>query len=201
VLLLAGLSMLAGAPVAMAATHTSEDEPPGVSTGAFHCRGYRWPVKTLSDAAAAAVNLRPRNTTIERLRSLPVDRDATHRLAPLEARTWRLRDVRLVGFAPMRDGDLHVIVADRHGRTMITELPAPACVTSAPDVLKDEMDAARTGFALRYGDGAGGGFHALGGTATITGVGFLDRPHHQRGQAPDGVELHPLLSFSSGATA
>jgi hypothetical protein len=30
-----------------------------------------------------------------------------------------------------------------------------------------------------------------------TGVGFFDKKHGQRGIAPNGVELHPVLSFRS----
>ena len=31
---------------------------------------------------------------------------------------------------------------------------------------------------------------------TITGIGFLDRLHDQEGAAPDGIELHPVLSIA-----
>ena len=30
----------------------------------------------------------------------------------------------------------------------------------------------------------------------LTGVGFFDRPHGQKGLAPNGIELHPLLSIA-----
>ena len=30
---------------------------------------------------------------------------------------------------------------------------------------------------------------------TVTGVGFFDRIHGQEGVAPNGIELHPLLSI------
>ena len=36
----------------------------------------------------------------------------------------------------------------------------------------------------------------VGGEATITGVGFFDRPH-ATGHAPFGIELHAVLFFSS----
>jgi hypothetical protein len=36
----------------------------------------------------------------------------------------------------------------------------------------------------------------LSGTATIEGVGFLDFLHGQRGVAPNGIELHPVLRFT-----
>jgi hypothetical protein len=34
-------------------------------------------------------------------------------------------------------------------------------------------------------------------TATISGVGFFDKSHGQGGGAVNGVELHPVLRFSS----
>jgi hypothetical protein len=39
-------------------------------------------------------------------------------------------------------------------------------------------------------------FDPLRGTATITGVGFFDFIHGQTGVAPNGIELHPVLSFT-----
>jgi hypothetical protein len=40
-------------------------------------------------------------------------------------------------------------------------------------------------------------FKHLTGNAVITGVAFFDRIHNQKGVAPNGIELHPVLSFSS----
>jgi hypothetical protein len=39
-------------------------------------------------------------------------------------------------------------------------------------------------------------FKQLSVIATISGVGFVDRPH-AIGHAPSGVEIHPVLFFSS----
>jgi hypothetical protein len=41
-------------------------------------------------------------------------------------------------------------------------------------------------------------FKQLTGTATINGVGFFDRPH-ATGHAPFGIEIHPVLHFSSSS--
>jgi hypothetical protein len=35
------------------------------------------------------------------------------------------------------------------------------------------------------------------GTATITAAGFFDKSHSQGGGADKGIELHPVVSFSS----
>jgi plastocyanin len=41
-------------------------------------------------------------------------------------------------------------------------------------------------------------FASLNGTATIRGVGFFDFKHGQRGVAPNGIELHPVLRLARG---
>jgi hypothetical protein len=40
-------------------------------------------------------------------------------------------------------------------------------------------------------------FTSLSGTAVVNGVGFFDFKHGQRGVAPNAIELHPALGFSS----
>jgi hypothetical protein len=40
-------------------------------------------------------------------------------------------------------------------------------------------------------------FTLLSGSAVINGVGFFDYKHGQRGVAPNAIELHPALGFSS----
>jgi hypothetical protein len=42
-------------------------------------------------------------------------------------------------------------------------------------------------------------FTHLRGKATITGVGFFDLRHGQAGQAPNGIELHPVLKFTDAS--
>jgi len=38
-------------------------------------------------------------------------------------------------------------------------------------------------------------FRIIRGLATVTGVGFFDFWHGQRGVAPNAIELHPVLGF------
>jgi hypothetical protein len=79
--------------------------------------------------------------------------------------------------------------------TMIAELPADGCTKGAPPALRRQMSAARAAFAKACGTPSKSRFTALGGTGVLTGVGFVDEIHGQRGVAPNGIELHPLLSF------
>ena len=63
--------------------------------------------------------------------------------------------------------------------------------------LKKRMVAARNAFLKKCKGGTlRTQFHNLSGTATITGVGFYDKPH-ANGASQYGVELHPVLRFSS----
>jgi hypothetical protein len=50
------------------------------------------------------------------------------------------------------------------------------------------------------GPASTGSFRVLSGIATITGVAFFDDLHGQRGVAPHGIELHPVLALSSTST-
>jgi hypothetical protein len=59
------------------------------------------------------------------------------------------------------------------------------------------MVSARRGLVRSCGSPSSGSFQLLTGTATITGVAFFDVLNGQRGVAPKGIELHPLLSFKS----
>lgn len=61
------------------------------------------------------------------------------------------------------------------------------------------MQSARRHFESACGVPSRSQFKRLRGNATITGVGFFDELHHQRGVAPNGTELHPLLSFVSSS--
>jgi hypothetical protein len=118
----------------------------------------------------------------------------------IETTVFRI-PVRLVAAKNQEDGDIHLIVKgidpDNKG-TMITELPNPSCLRSTPAQFRTRMIAAR-----RALDRACGGeppdhaFVELIGTAVITGVGFFDTVHGQYAVAPNGIELHPLLSFHS----
>lgn len=162
------------------------------------CGGHeRWRVKTLTDARADDVNFTPKQTTIDTLRAKPVPvpiRASTPRLDGVETTIYRVRatlvDARLVA-----DEDFHLVIRDRHGgHTMIVEFPDVRCQPAARSIKKQAMRRAREAFVSACGE-IGSSFVHLRGTATITGVGFFDKKHGQRGLAPNAIELHPVLSF------
>jgi hypothetical protein len=118
--------------------------------------------------------------------------------APIEARwIWDERESKPVN--ERGDRDIHLVIAapSDHSKTMIVEFPDPTCVGATP-ALKKMIRDARSAFIACKGlmPSADKPFQKLTGTATIKGFDFFDRPH-ATGHATDGIELHPVLFFSS----
>jgi len=59
------------------------------------------------------------------------------------------------------------------------------------------MRTARAALVGAFGQPSSSQFTNLTGTATVTGVGFFDFLHGQTGVAPNGIELHPVIGFTS----
>lgn len=158
------------------------------------CGVERLAVKTLTDPQARLVNFHPRNTTVSAMRRQAPTGTYSRGLG-VERRTYRIR-VRLIETKLEDDEDYHLVVADlRHpAQTMIVEFPASNCTRHA--LHRQQMAAARSAFVSACGVPSSGSFTYLRGTATITGVGFFDFLHGQTGVAPNGIELHPVLSFT-----
>jgi hypothetical protein len=159
------------------------------------CGVQRWSVKTMTDAAARSVNLTPHLTTIEALSRLRPPAHLGRRYRRTERTNFRIR-VRLVSAKIESDADIHLVVASlASGRTMIVEFPSAGC--SARSFAAARMRRARAAFTRACGAQMSSGFSTLQGTGTVTGVGFFDYRHHQRGVAPNGIELHPVLRFAA----
>lgn len=161
------------------------------------CGVFRWPVKTLADPFAPTVRLTPKDTTIANLRRRKrrVGIEGTRGLGT-ERTTFRVR-ARLVEFKAEPDSDIHLVIADPDtGSTMIAEFPHRSCTRGALNGTRTKMQKARVALVDACGFPPNSNFRRVDGTATITGVGFFDNLHGQRGGAPNGIELHPVLRFS-----
>lgn len=161
------------------------------------CGTERWLIKTASDADARAINVAPAPASISALTSLPskIGTDS-ERISPTELTVYQLADVVLVQYRRESDGDYHLVLSDGT-RTMIAEIPDPACVSPASPLLA-AISRTRAQFEARHGP-VSPGATADGETITVTGVGFFDFAHSQTGMAPNAIELHPLLSTCFGA--
>lgn len=160
------------------------------------CGKERWDVKTLSDPAAAQVDYTPVVTTVAALRAFTAPKvgDHTPRIAPLELRTFTI-SATLVGYVREDDRDVHLVVRMPGGavtETMIVEFPDAGCEGVVDSGKRAEMHRARVALEAACGR-AVTSWHGLEGAALLTGVAFFDELHRQRGVAPNGVELHPVI--------
>jgi hypothetical protein len=181
------------------------DSAPGASSpsptvgGGLACGEERWDVKTLSDPAATSVNFTPQDTTVNTLRALPKPSAGqnTPRMSGAEMTTYRVTAT-LLEFKQEDDRDIHLVIADPSNASnrMIVEFPDVACEGAIGSAEKADMQSARNAFVSACGTPSTSAFESLSGQATLTGVAFFDILHGQTGVAPNGVELHPVLSFS-----
>jgi len=142
------------------------------------CGTERWTVKTLQDRPRL---LPTRNATIAYLTSRRPPSFLPNTRLPFERHIFRVRAaVILVRYED--DSDLHVVIRDAHGRTMITEAPLPSCARQATALRKRQMAQARSAVRVCR-------------RAVVTGVAFFDFQHGQTGVAPNAIELHPILGF------
>src|SRR5262249_24332252 len=114
------------------------------------CGVERWSVKTGTDADARLVNLNAvAPTAISSLRALaaPQTLPANTRIRPTETTVLVLTGT-LVEYKLETDSDYHLVIADAHGNTMITEIPAPNCVGAGSPFAHD-IAAARVAFNAR----------------------------------------------------
>jgi hypothetical protein len=174
--------------------------------GSCSCGTWRWAVKTGTDNDVGKINLVPQVTTIGALTSIATSAGGyCNRNAPTETNVYVLRDVDLKFEALEADCDYHIIASDpMTGQTMVTEVPFPGCVghnscASGMPVYCD-ITHARAAVDAKNPSQTYGSM----GTGTIVGVGFFDTDELMNhpgpsGEAPNGIELHPILGICFGA--
>lgn len=158
--------------------------------------GRNWPYKIGTDPDVGKVSLVPVPTTIDALVALPhVERpEELRRIEPVEVTTYELRDVTLKSFQRAPDGDVHMVLADEHGHTLIAEAAPPFCtddsspwkgrISAARAVVDEEIPMTMMGWTSR--------------TISLAGPGYFDTLHGQFGVAPNGIEIHPVLAICFG---
>lgn len=166
------------------------------------CGTERWAVKTLSDFGGKKVNFKPEYWSIGDLVKLknPIRKGGTPpniRLAPMEYRTFLVQGF-VIGYKLESDGDFHVVIADKNDRTqtLIVEIPDPQCDGANSSGHGNEYQSARGQLIRLVGSPRIGlarpNWDVL---VNVTGVGFFDTLKGQAGAAPNGFELHPVLSL------
>ena len=164
-----------------------------VFLAATSCGVERWAVKTGTDSEAQGIKLSPaKPVSIATLRSYakPSSYPAT-RIGTVEKTAYQV-DATLTKYKSESDGDLHLVLADAAGKTLIVEIPDPACMGSSP--WKARVTAVRKAFSSRYT--ATSSFKTTSKHVVVSGVGFFDKIHGQTGVAPNGIELHAVTGIS-----
>lgn len=167
---------------------------------AFGCGKERWAQKVLADPEAAKIDFANiKDTTIEQLIALPAPAflHSTPTRRPMEQFVYRLRAV-LLAYKRETDGDYHVVLASPSdtSKTMIVEIPDPACVAQA---YRPATYTNRKFFdQIKPPNVQGRLYPGRNIIVTITGVLFFDFKHGQTGVAPNAVELHPVLTIDLG---
>ena len=157
------------------------------------CGVERWAVKTLSDADREHVRLQDTvNTTVDSLVGLvrPAMLSGIARFDPVETTLYRV-EARLLALFGESDGDYHLVLVSLGDPTitMIAEVPDPACSGACASGYAETYSRVRRKL-LDYLNSPQSPARPL---VRITGVGFFDYLHGQRGVAPNGIELHPVL--------
>jgi hypothetical protein len=150
-------------------------------------------VKTATDDDRHHVVTTPKDVSIRYLRGrkTPSYKPQTGRVAPVELTTYRVH-ARLVEYVREDDGDDHLVLRDSHGRTIIAEIPDPACVAHISPV-KSAIRTARAHLDAHYS--VTSDFKATNQRVVVRGIGFFDYFHGQTGMAPNDLELHPVTGL------
>jgi hypothetical protein len=162
-----------------------------------YCGVERHDVKDLTDGFVPGA---PQDSSITALRALPVPAGAAAGRTPPEQVVYRVAAT-AQAYKIEADSDVHLAIADPAdpSATMIAEFPAASCLAQSSDA--PAIEAARADMIAALGDPPTGTNYTDLSPApcvTLTGVAFFDRIHGQRGVAPNGIELHPVLSFQAG---
>lgn len=163
-----------------------------------------WDRKTGTDPDAPAIDgTSAKVTSIGFLTALPVPQPfpSARRASPAETTVWQIKAT-LKEAKVEADEDYHLVMVEDSGKTMIVEIPSPHCV-GANSPFAEGVKASRAAFdaevpldQLVASQTIGHGqMVPINVPVVVSGVGFYDRLHGQTGVAPNGIELHPVLSI------
>ena len=158
------------------------------------CGVERWSVKVGTDPDAGLVDLTkatPVSLATMRGWPAPASPPLNARVAPYETTVWVAHGT-LIDYKKEADVDYHLVLQDGAGNTIVTEIPCPCCGIGSP--FQSMMANARSTFDARLT--ATTSFQNPNIPVRMTGVGFFDFIHGQTGVAPNGIEIHSILSIS-----
>jgi hypothetical protein len=164
----------------------TKEEDPNASTGCGS--GGTWNVKIGADSQASQINLSPVASDIATLTSL--SGSGSHRASPVELTVYTVTAT-LSRVYQEHDLDRHMSIRDGSGHFMLAELPDMSCISGSR--FASQIQNAHAQLSAWSGRTPT--------TVQITGVGFFDGNTGQSDQAPNFIELHPILDINFGGPA
>jgi hypothetical protein len=153
----------------------------------------RWDVKVMIDPAADSIDdSSPDGITIPTLHKIDTKKKFKYGenkpRMQVEKEVYTIRRCFITKILREDDNDLHLVLEDGKGNTMIAEAPDPECedakasdwVENFTKVRQFLLDHKSNYRHFRY---------------KITGVAFVDKSHGAGGAAPNSIELHPILDI------
>jgi hypothetical protein len=205
---LAAVAIVAGAAATPAMSHHSAAEPslqalldsPGVDLpfdpqlAAVACPVERGPVKEGSDRDRYKVSTTVTKVSLAYLRgrAKPTSYPKSNRVTSTELHTYQVTAY-LTQYKIESDGDIHLVLKDSSGRSIIAEIPYGGCVPTSSR-WKSKIASARSTFTAKYHVTTS--WHYVHRLVDVRGIGFMDPLHGQTGVAPNGVELHPVININ-----
>jgi hypothetical protein len=188
------------------------EAPPGTANvDQFLARKERWPVKVGADPRAKTIRIDDdaldkanvksvaELVKIRRPNGLPDKPRGQNgrwvRFGNEETTIYRVDCVLVEAKFEDEDKDYHVVIRDPFGdpsKTMIIEFPRPD-VVPVDSPFRDRILEARADLDKHVR--VRNRFRPIARRARVWGVGFFDFVHGQRGVAPNGIELHPVLKI------
>lgn len=158
------------------------------------CPVERGPVKMGSDADRFRVSTTVVSTSIGYLRARPkpTTYPRNNRIAPNELKTWQV-GATMTQYKIESDGDIHIVLRDSTGHTMIAEIPYLSCVPTSSR-WRSQIASARAAFAHSYYATTSWKYTKR--SVTVRGLGLFDPPHGQTGASTNGIELHPVTAIT-----
>jgi hypothetical protein len=160
------------------------------------CGTERWTIKVLIDPDTDKINYADIvKTTIADEIALPQP--------TLEMQTPRMKCETVVnqvecyidGYKLETDKDVHIVISDDNGNTMIAEIPNPDCKEVKGSSQYEKIKNVRDWFEQTFSPKAKYHKNTDKAKYTFTGITFMDKIHGQTGVADNGVEIHPVLDI------
>lgn len=160
------------------------------------CGEERWAIKTLSDPDTTLINFDTIvQTSIEEQISLPKPLKVKGARMLSETTQYELTAY-ITGYKLEADRDIHIVISDEENNEMVVEIVDPECESVKETSRYQQLTDLRSWFYDNVGRPVPR-FKVLAQPieVVITGIGYYDFIHGQKGMAKNGREIHPVLKM------